>query len=276
MMIHKSINKFWLIFLSLSTLILLALLVGKFYFASNLSKIAEQSPLAVKVTNSSSMISSPSAPAVASPVVSPIASPIVTVSPTTPTLKSAVNLAVPFTPQAPDADWSQPWQDGCEEAALLMVDAFNRQDKSTLLPASVTKQKIADMVKWQEERFGKHKDIGVDEMAIVAKEYLGYTKVTVNKEANLTQIKAELSRGKPVIVPAAGQLLNNPFFTPPGPAYHVFVITGFKGDTFIANENGTRRGRNYEYSSVVLDRALHDTVDGSAHDVLPMAYLTLE
>lgn len=210
-----------------------------------------------------------------SPTPSPSPALKVTASPAAAAV-SSVKLTVPFTVQAPDGDWSQPWEDGCEEAALLMADAFNKKDTRSTLPVAETKQKIADMVTWQEGRFGRHKDIGADEMAIVAKEYLGYKSVTVKHNVSLADIKNELRSGKPVVVPAAGQLLGNPYFKQPGPPYHAFLITGFNGDTFIANENGTKRGHNYEYSAATLEKALHDTVDGSEHDVLPMAYLVLE
>src|SRR3989338_9267279 len=39
-------------------------------------------------------------------------------------LPKSVNLAVPFTSQAPEKDWSQPWQAACGEAAGLMLDAY--------------------------------------------------------------------------------------------------------------------------------------------------------
>jgi hypothetical protein len=231
--------------------------------------------------------SQPTLTSVSSPVLSPspAASPSVSNAPppssspsTLPTAAAAtsIKLSVPFTIQAPDGDWSMPWEDGCEEAALLMADAFNKKDTSAKLPVAETKQKIADMVTWEEGRFGKHKDIGVDEMAIVAKEYLSYTSVIVKHNATVADIKNVLRSGKPVVVPAAGQLLGNPNFKQPGPPYHVFLIKGFDGDTFIANENGTRRGLDYKYSADVLQKALHDHQDDVVNDSLPMAYLVLE
>ena len=33
-------------------------------------------------------------------------------------------ISVPFTSQAPEKNWEQPWQDACEEAAVLMLDAY--------------------------------------------------------------------------------------------------------------------------------------------------------
>jgi hypothetical protein len=187
-----------------------------------------------------------------------------------------VNLSVPFTIQAPDGQWIEPWEEGCEEAALLMADAFMRGSTAEIMPVAETKSKIQQMVDWQVERLGSHRDIGADEMAMVAREYLGYKAVRVKHNATLEDIRNELRQGRPVIVPAAGRLLNNPYFTPPGPIYHVFIITGFDGDQFIVNENGTRQGRSYTYSSTVLESALHDYRAGEPIVTGDMAYLVLE
>lgn len=157
-----------------------------------------------------------------------------------------------------------------------MADAFNKGNKTTTLPVAETKQQIKEMVDWQLTRFGSHKDIGLDEMAIVAKEYMNYSQVTVKHNATLEDIRNELRRGKPVIVPAAGRLLKNPHFTSPGPIYHVFIITGFEGSNFIVNENGTRHGRSYVYSASTLESAIHDYRPGEQIVDGDMAYMILE
>lgn len=215
---------------------------------------------------------SPSPSVIATPVQGPSPSPTPKPSP----LADSVHLAVPFTVQAPDGDWSEPWKEGCEEAALLMVSIYHKGDHTPDLPPEKMKQKIADMVDWELKRFGSHKNLNADEMAIIAKEYLGYEQVRVKHGATLTDIKNELRAGRPVVVPAAGQLLKNPYFKTPGPPYHVFVIKGFEGNTFITNENGTKRGRDYQYSAATLQNALHDYQEGVVMTNIPMAYLVLD
>lgn len=190
--------------------------------------------------------------------------------------KNNVSLNVPFTIQAPDGQWVEPWAEGCEEAALLMADAYYSGNYQITLPVAETKTAIQKMVDWQIKRFGSHKDLGTDEMAIVAKEYLGYGSVIVKHNATVEDIKNELRDGSPVIVPAAGHLLQNPHFKQPGPPYHVFLIKGFEGDTFIANENGTRFGKDYTYSASTLTFALHDLQAGKELTETPMAYLVLK
>ena len=39
-------------------------------------------------------------------------------------LPEAVSLEVPFTAQAPDGDWSMPYQEACEEAVIIMAKAY--------------------------------------------------------------------------------------------------------------------------------------------------------
>lgn len=207
-------------------------------------------------------------PTVVSPKPTPIASPVISA-------QNTVSLAVPFTIQAPDGQWVEPWKEGCEEAALLMADAFNDGNREATLPVAQAKADIQKMVDWQIDRFGRHKDIGVDEMAIVAKEYLGYKNVIIKKNSTLNDIKRELSTGRPVIVSAAGRLLKNPYFTPPGPVYHVFLIKGYENGELIVNENGTRQGNGYRYSESVLESALHDYGEGTDITTNPPAYLVL-
>lgn len=197
-------------------------------------------------------------------------------SPTSSTIAAAVSLKVPFTIQAPDGQWIEPWKEGCEEAALLMADAYNKGNRDATLPVAETKTLIQKMVDWQVERFGSHRDIGIDEMAIVAKEYMGYSQVRVKHGATLEDIRNELRNGKPVIIPAAGRLLGNPYFTSPGPIYHVLLLKGFDGETFIANENGTRHGNGYVYTNAILEKAIHDYRPGADIVNGDLAYLVLE
>src|SRR5690606_17648726 len=39
-------------------------------------------------------------------------------------LPNQVNLDVPFYSQAPEGDWSLPWQEACEESSLLLAHAY--------------------------------------------------------------------------------------------------------------------------------------------------------
>ncbi len=73
-----------------------------------------------------------------------------------------------------------------------------------------------------------------------------------------SDILEELERGNLVLAPANGQALDNPHFTPPGPAHHFLVIKGYDYDRaeFITNDPGTRLGAGYRYPAEKLIAAL--------------------
>ena len=88
----------------------------------------------------------------------------------------------------------------------------------------------------------------------------GFKNITVREATSITDIKNEISVGRIVIAPAAGRLLKNPYFTPPGPLYHMVVIRGFDDarSVFVTNDAGTRRGNGLLYPQTVLFNAIHD------------------
>ncbi len=98
----------------------------------------------------------------------------------------------------------------------------------------------------------------VAQTGIVAEQLYGYNRVKVFTNPTIDQIKAELAAGHPVIVPAAGQQLGNPYFTAPGPVYHMLLIRGYTADGFITNDPGTRRGEGFVYAFDDLMSAMHD------------------
>jgi hypothetical protein len=52
-------------------------------------------------------------------------------------------LDVPFTSQAPEGNWAEPWQNACEETSIVMVDAFFDGDELSKRDAS---QRIKDYI----------------------------------------------------------------------------------------------------------------------------------
>jgi hypothetical protein len=180
---------------------------------------------------------------------------------TTPKTKiTEINLAVPFSSQAPDSDWSEPYQNACEETASLMVAKYYQ--KATLTPA-IAKQEILDLVAWENKTFGYYEDTTAQETAQILQDYYGFKRVDVIYDFSLADLKAQILAGRPVIIPASGQMLGNPNFKQPGPIYHMLVVKGINetGD-FITNDNGTRKGHDYIYKPDVLYKAIHDAPQG--------------
>lgn len=171
-----------------------------------------------------------------------------------------VNLAVPFSPQAPFGDWSLPYQEACEEASVILIHKFYKN--STLTP-EITKQEILKLVDWQKNRFGHYQHTTAAETAAILHEYYGYKRVDVLYDITIDIIKLHLLAGRPAIVPLAGQLVGNPYYRQPGPVYHMLVIKGItKNGDFITNDVGTKRGQNYVYDDEVLFNAIHDVPEG--------------
>ncbi len=188
-----------------------------------------------------------------------------TPSPEPKPVAKGINLAVPFTSQAPKADWSMPYQEACEEASLLMVNAY--MTNAGAFTPDIADAQILALVEWEKNRFGYYEDTTAEEVATIARERFGYAKSRAVKIASIDDVKAQLEKGTPVLVPAAGRLLHNPNFSGAGPLYHMLVVKGYTKDgKIITNDPGTRRGADYLYQPDVLWNALHDWNGGDVEN----------
>lgn len=177
-------------------------------------------------------------------------------------LPAELNLAVPWTPQAPFANWDDVHEDACEEISIYMVHLFYSGVPAGLVDPAAAEAVLLDMVDAEVDLLGIWADTTAAETAEFAESYYGYeTELIVNPTVN--QIKEQLVMGYPVIVPMAGQVLMNPFFTPPGPDYHMLVVKGYTADGFITNDPGTRRGENWVYGFDHFMNSMHDWNGGN-------------
>lgn len=173
-------------------------------------------------------------------------------------LPSEKNLAVPFTSQAPNANWDADHEEFCEEASMLMVGRYY-QGRS-IANAADAEQGLQAIQQWELDHLGFFYDTTVAENAQVIEGLYGL-KVQLKINPTIDDIKRALADGHPVIVPAAGRELGNPNFTAPGPIYHNLVIRGYtQAGQFITNDPGTRKGEQYVYDQAVLMAAIHDWV----------------
>lgn len=202
-------------------------------------------------------------PASTLPLTTPTLTPTpthVSVSPTsTPTpinsaLPEKVFLDVTFLVQAPKANWDPPHEEACEEAALVMVKYY--LDQQALVEDDGDREMLK-MADWEAAN-GYGLSVTLEELRQIAQKYYGISNGKVKTDISVEDIKRELAAGRPVIVPLAGRQLRNPYFTPPGPIYHMLVIKGYDSDGFITNENGIRQGKDYRYSFDTLYQAIHD------------------
>ncbi len=174
------------------------------------------------------------------------------------TLPESFNLAVPFTSQAPFGVWDVFHEETCEEASFLMAHAF--YEGVTSFDPNEADAVFYDMFAVQNQMgFGYSID-AAQSAAFVNKYY--EQEVTIYNDPSPELIKSLVASGKPVIVPAAGRELGNPFFTGEGPLYHMLVIRGYTETTFITNDPGTRHGQNYVYDIDVFMAAIGDWNNG--------------
>lgn len=179
----------------------------------------------------------------------------------------AFTLSVPFFPQAPKKNWDVYHEDYCEEASLMTVHVFITGKKYTIDEQEAALEKMRD---WQMEKFGYFESTSIEQVARIAREFLGYKKVRIIDNPTIADIRKEVAAGRPVIVPANGKMLKNPYFKNGGPEYHMYVIRGFNesGDA-IANDPGTQHGENFVYKSSVVLSSMFDWNNGETHDKLP-------
>ena len=176
-------------------------------------------------------------------------------------LPAQFNLAIPFTSQAPHADWALPYQEACEEASAYMVAGYYLGMPSGQIDADEADAEILDIVQFEKDFLGIYLDTTALETVNFIDAFYQYGAQVV-VDPTVEQIKVETAAGRPVIIPAAGQLLGNPFFSGDGPLYHMMVIKGYTENAFIVNDPGTYRGENFVYDIDVLMNAMGDWNNG--------------
>lgn len=183
-------------------------------------------------------------------------------------LPKEINLDIPFTSQAPEKNWEQPWQDACEEAAVLMLGGYY-----TNLGISTTtaKNDIQNMVRWEEEK-GWGGSIDIEKIKELSEEFiirqLKINKYTIKiiEDPTVDQIKRYVAEGTPVYVVADGKELPNRHFNNGGPNYHALIIRGYTEDSFITNDPGTQFGKNFPYAYEDLMKSIRDWNGGKVKE----------
>lgn len=177
------------------------------------------------------------------------------------------NLDVPFTSQAPFAEWDETHEEACEEASVLMVHYF--YENMDFSGPEEADREILKFIDFENDFLGFFESTAADELARVLEAYWGYD-VDLIYDFSIDNVKNAVYRGYPVIVPAAGQILDNPHFQDPGPVYHMLVVKGWVGDKFITNDPGTRHGEDWLYEFDHLMNSAHDWNGGAVETGAPV------
>jgi len=187
-------------------------------------------------------------------------------------LPATFSFSVPFTSQAPLAQWNdERQQDGCEEAAALMAMAWAKggapKDKTAW------RDKIVGLSDWENKKYGEYRDISLPDMVSwIFNDYFSFTGATVKTVKGAAAIRKELEKGNLVLAPMNGRALKNPYFFAPGPERHMVLIKGYdyKTKQFITNDPGTRRGENYRYSESIIFNAIRPYKTGNKKPFGPL------
>lgn len=195
--------------------------------------------------------------------VSSVQSPTANPSPSINSIPEELNLDVPFTPQAPHANWDYTHEEACEEAAVLMAGRYFRGQG--ISGADDAEKGLQEIIGWEKENLGFFESTTAEETVRVIKGIYGLN-AQVIENPTVGQTKVALAQGKLVLSPSAGREIGNPFYKSPGPLYHILLIKGYTKDKFITNDAGTKRGENYPYVFKTVLDANHDWNGGNVGD----------
>ncbi len=184
--------------------------------------------------------------------------------------------SIPFTPQAPTANWDELHNEACEEASAIMIASYLRSindDESvniepitkptnnppdkyfSLLDPEFVELEIAKLTNWQKDNFGYFLSIDTNETAKMISEVYNLNAKVVPFDIDTIK-RTYLSGDSLIILPTDGRLLGNPYYKPPGPKYHMLVVSGYNPTEIITNDPGTKRGYNYKYKYDVIEKAV--------------------
>jgi hypothetical protein len=162
-----------------------------------------------------------------------------------------------FVPQAPEKKWDEPWQDACEEAALLTVHYYYQNQN----PDIVTVVNDLNNIFSFEFDQAWTSDVNTSQMATISAKLWGYHSVII-ENPTVEDLKKYLSKDIPVIIPVNGKILfsENSHFKSGGPWYHNLVILGYNDtkNQFTVHDVGTQFGAYFHYSYATLIRSIHD------------------
>lgn len=178
-----------------------------------------------------------------------------------PLLKESVNMPVPFIVQAPLQQWDAFHEEACEEASILMVLAYF--GARSVGDAPMAHDAALQSLIRRATELGYPVDLTAEQAALLLRDQDPSLRVAVLHRPTVDQLQSALSAGSLVVVPAAGRMLNNPYFRQPGPLYHMLVVRGYTHDGYaITNDPGTRRGEAFVYRWEILLGATHDWNNG--------------
>jgi hypothetical protein len=166
-------------------------------------------------------------------------------------------ITMPYTPQAPNANWAV-HEESCEEAAILMVHYLLASklnlSVNTVIPPTTAGAELVALKNWQIKNWGPERDLNLSDVGVLASNYYGYN-YHVTEDVTEIGIKKEVASGHPVLVPVITHALENPHYGRL-PSYHILVIKGYDANGVITNDAGIKEGEGYRYTWEILWKAI--------------------
>lgn len=163
---------------------------------------------------------------------------------------SPVILSVPFTSQAPEGKWVEPWDNACEETSMVMVESYYRGNWS--LSVEKSKKEIQNVLDKKHTLLGVSKDESPEAIVQLINQVYERQAELV-KDISVEKMKHEIDGGYPVIIAFDARLVENPNFLSQI-TYHVAVIVGYDDQTqeFLVHDPGTSNGKQFRYGYAEL------------------------
>jgi hypothetical protein len=172
-------------------------------------------------------------------------------------LPAKKQIDVPFTSQAPAGDWSEPWQDACEETSIYMVSSFYQDDP---IKRDEAIAHIKEILAVKNSTFKVSHDESLEEIAALIKTLGLPWDTEIKYDPTEEDLKGEVAKNRPVIVPVYSPSLWSATYHGGGADYHVLVLTGYddKAGVFIVNDPGSGSGEGIRFPYKTFMNAIHD------------------
>ncbi len=173
-------------------------------------------------------------------------------------LPARVLLQVPYTTQAPLANWAQ-HQESCEAATLTMLLHYWQHDSSLVIDPQVADGSIRQIDGWKMQP-----DLTDTMLGDLAQQHFGYAYRTVPNDPQ--SIAEQLAAGRPLIAEVRTHGLGNAHYPGYSSHYeqagwsvpHFVLIIGYDSTGVWLNDAGITLGRGYHISYDQLTHAIDD------------------
>jgi len=172
------------------------------------------------------------------------------------------NLKVPYTSEIPNGKWVKPWNNACEEAAIVMIAQYYAGNYSARLTATNAINLMLPIFDFENKLWNSNANTDATRTAKIVNDFSSFG-AYIKDNPTIEDIKNEIGAGRPVISFHYGYDLKNPNipWRRGGSYYHVMVITGYDdiNQEFIVDDPGNdKSGLDYHYKYTTIMSSLHD------------------